>query len=233
MLHVGCDAAAACPDEAQAAFEVMRRAGLRPLLAPVKPGCCGAAPAELGYADEARALATGTLVSCAVPALIALGPACARRFSAAGASGVSGLVTWLWQAVTERKVALSLTAAAPPSLTVWLIETCQLKTGASGEESDLATLLAQLGVDVMNARYPAPHARCCGAAGGMAQIEAQAARRMVVARLAAIPPGVIAVTLEPRCLAHLRAAAPAMTVLGAAGFLARYCTITPLAQATR
>ncbi len=112
-----------------------------------------------------------------------------------------------------------------------MIESCQLKRPEGGtageEEARVAELLKRLGVTIVNPVFPAPHAMCCGAAGGMPVMQAEAARRMAEARLEKSRGDyVLALTLDGRCGAHLRdCAEDRVRVLGVGEFVEEYCVL--------
>lgn len=225
----GC-AAVADAAEARAGHALLAQAGAAPSLGPA--ACCGAALAELGCAREADALAAAAAAALRAPAAPAVVAGCECRRHLAQAAGVesAGLPGWLWSAVQSGAVAVKIKDGLGRPLRVHLLESCQLKRTARGapatDEDAALALFAALGIEACNAGYPSAYALCCGAAGGMPRIQPQAAARMARARL---PAGDIAVTVDPRCAAHLRQAArgTACAVYGFAEFVQAHCTLTP------
>jgi Fe-S oxidoreductase len=231
----GCAAAAAEPAEAQAGYELLSRAGARPAIDP--SGCCGAPLAEIGCGREANALAAAVAAGLrkVQGEVVIAGYECRRHLEqAAGVEAVS-LPAWLLRVWQAGAISLSLKEDIERPLRVSMLETCQLKRrrrdAPATDENAAATLFAALGIETDSAAYPSAHALCCGASGGMPRMQPQASIRMAQARL---PPAGIAVTVDPRCSAHLRQAAEGtpVTVYGFAEFLERYCTVTALAPAS-
>ena len=224
LLFVGCAAALTAPDEARASLALLRQAGVEASIAAT--GCCGAPLAELGFAREAEALAHAAATQLAGRKVVMVGAECRRQLHSPNGVEAQSFAAWLCTAVATGKLGIGWKNGVERPAVVSLIESCQLKLGGpAGEEQAAAQLFSALGIASGNPRYPNLHASCCGAAGGMPTMQPAAAARMAGARL---PAAGLAVTLDPRCAAHLRASAgEGQTVLGFARFIDTYFTLTP------
>jgi Fe-S oxidoreductase len=192
--------------------------------------CCGARLAEFGAKREAAAWRSALSASRnpRPSTLLVLDYACLEHLQAEAGASVVSFAGWLDTELAMHRLVLALRVDTPRPLHVRLLETCQLKQrpgrSRGDDERRLRARLEALGVVIDNVDYPAPHALCCGAAGGMPSVAPAAAERMAAARRGA-QTSAIQVTLDARCAAHLETgAAP---VFSLAAFLHRYCTLTP------
>ncbi len=240
VYFAGCAAAVALPDEARAALRVLHRAGVTAALPAMDAHCCGAPLSELGYEADAGALAHGLqtrLDFASGQRLVVSGCECYAQLVAHTELAPITFASWLCDAYAGGTINLALVSSQTVSLRVRLLESCQLKprpgTIAADDEQRIATLFKALGIKLLNDPFPQPHALCCGAAGGMPRMQPAAAARMASARMAGMREfentcaPALAVTLDPRCAAHLRGANSGTRVLGVAEFVDAYLTLTP------
>lgn len=235
IYFVGCAAALKLPTEARAGYELLRRAGLSPEIATTE--CCGAPLASYGDEANGEKLAHACTDSFgAERKVIVAGYPCQQQLAPRRAGSTPSVVGWLLEALREGTLALERNEAANPPAAIHLLEACALKrrtpAAPATDETAVRELFASFGIDCLNPLFPSPHAPCCGAGGGMPLMQPDAARRMATART---PDDTIAVTLDPRCAAHLRASAaerPA-NVLGFAEFITRYFHLAPGSTETR
>lgn len=218
-LFAGC-----APAAASAALALLSAAGVDCAMSTVG-ACCGARLAELGERRTAADWAQDCATAGGVWLVTDYG--CLAHLHAQGVTGARALFDWLDEAVADGRLALELAPDAPRPLRVRLLEACRLKpragAAAGADETRLRARLEALGVEIANAGFPSPYALCCGAAGGMPDMQAAAARRMAAARVDASDcPHLV---LDSRCAAHYRASG--LAVLGLTDFLARYCVLTP------
>lgn len=220
-LFAGCAAALPTGEEARAAFALLRAAGATVGIA--KEACCGAPLTELGLRREGEALARAAAARLGAAEVVTAGCECAAQLDGAGLTTRS-VARWLCDAVAAGRVSLAWKADLPRPSVLRLVEACQRKSdGPDGDEAALATLFTRLGVALLNTDFPNRHAPCCGAGGGMPAMAPASAARMARARL---PAAGIAISLDARCVSHLRASADeGVEVLGVATFVMRYCTV--------
>jgi len=153
---------------------------------------------------------------------------CLEHLQGEDAAAAVSFAAWLDSELAAHRLVLGLRADAPRPLHVCLLETCHLKQrpglSRGDDEQRMRARLEALGVVIDTIEYPAPHALCCGAAGGMTDVAPAAAQRMAAARRGS-PTEAVRVTLDARCAAHLDSSEAPVLSLGA--FLEAYCTLTP------
>lgn len=234
IYFVGCAAALKLPAEARAGYELLRRAGLSPRIATTE--CCGAPLTSFGDPANGEALANACAGDFAADrTVIVAGVECQQQLAPRHAGRTVSLAAWLLDAMRDGALTLARNDAAEPPPVVHVLEACALKrrtpAAPATDEDAIRELFGMLDVDIASPRFPSPHAPCCGAGAAMPLMQPEAARRMADAR---IPDAGIAVTLDPRCAAHLRESADAADrVLGFAEFINRYFIVTPTAPESR
>lgn len=253
----GCAAALAFPDEARAALRLLQAAGCEVVTLGDADSCCGAPWHELGRDDEAAALLRALAARCnaANPRragahasldgddvaaadgfeIVGSGLECLRawqRNGDASALPVRAFIDWIAARYAEGRLALRPRATPLPAVRV--LDSCQ--TRGTSLARTLRDLLRALGVAVLADTTAPEHVICCGAAGGLPVTQPASAMRMAEARLAAVETNVLVISPDPRCVAHLRAAADAAgsarhaqapEILGPAVFLARHFETGP------
>jgi Fe-S oxidoreductase len=220
LYFAGCESAGAYAAESAAALALLHGAGLEPQV--VSGACCGAVLDEIGCTQAgeiARAALTPHLVSAT---LIVHAAACTHQLARTDACAPMSFVEWLADALRDGSLGLQRSADAPTAIA--LVESCQFKPASRSPEMSARALLTTLGFDCTPTNFPSPFALCCGAAGGLPLMHAEAAARMAQAR---VHDGLPVVTLDPRCAAHLRASAPTRTIYGLAEFLVRHVEVLP------
>lgn len=234
VYFVGCAAALKSPVEARAGYELLRRAGLAPEIATLD--CCGAPLASYGDPANGDTLANACVDNIGTDrTVIVAGYGCQQQLEGRRLGSTLSVAAWLLGAVRDGTLKLERNEAATPPSAVHLLEACALKrrtpTAPATDETAVRELFAALGIDCLTPLFPSPHAPCCGAGGAMPLMQADAARRMAAART---PQDGIAVTLDPRCAAHLREsdAGNAKNVLGFAEFITRYFIVEPTSADT-
>lgn len=234
VYFVGCAAALKSPVEARAGYELLRRAGLAPEIATLD--CCGAPLASYGDPANGDALANACVDNIGADrTVIVAGYGCQQQLEGRRLGSTLSVAAWLLGAVRDGTLKLNRNEAAKPPSAIHLLEACALKrrtqTAPATDETAVRELFAALGIDCLTPLFPSPHAPCCGAGGAMPLMQADAAQRMAAART---PQDGIAVTLDPRCAAHLREsdAGNAKNVLGFAEFITRYFIVEPTSADT-
>ena len=234
VYFVGCAAALKSPVEARAGYELLRRAGLAPEIATLD--CCGAPLASYGDPANGDALANACVDNIGADrTVIVAGYGCQQQLEGRRSGSTLSVAAWLLGAVRDGTLKLNRNEAAKPPSAIHLLEACALKrrtpTAPATDETAVRELFAALGIDCLTPLFPSPHAPCCGAGGAMPLLQADAAQRMAAART---PQDGIAVTLDPRCAAHLREsdAGNAKNVLGFAEFITRYFIVEPTSADT-
>lgn len=218
----GCAAATALPSEAQATVALLQAAGFAVVTLGEQDTCCGAPWFELGLHAEAEfmreALASKTAICSEI---VISGLECACSWQRRGTGQVPRSFTE-WCVAQVRAGGLRLGRREHTPREIHLLDSCQTRQTV-GPAQDLRTLCELLDLGVAPSTSSARHVVCCGAAGGMPQMAPESAVRMANARLndqqAAMA---IFVSADPRCVAHVRRAAPTAAIFGVAEFLHRY-----------
>ena len=222
----GCAAATAIPAEAQAAVELMAAAGYVVQTLENDDTCCGAPLFELGDETSATSLieALAEKVRAASTVVIS-GLECARSWQRLNDANLQPVTfnELIMTALSTQRLHLNPRATLPPR--VFVLDSCQSRTALAPGRA-LRQLLTALGIATKPSVDAARFIVCCGAAGGMPQVEPVAADRMADARLGDAGADAVVVGADPRCVAHLRRvrrdAGP--RVLGLAEFLNTYFT---------
>jgi len=223
----GCAAAWPAHGEAAAQVRVLQAAGERVAWRGAADRCCGAPLREAGYAADAQAAEARLARDLEHARVVTAGHECAPgwRRASAGSAEVQTFGEWLHATLSAGR----LRVAIDPSLRVHAFDGCAgRRPGESRVEDPLREILAHCDVVPVNEARGAAHALCCGAAGTMKAVAAEAAQRMAAARLVAPAAADVIVVADARCLAHLRdasAASAAAPVLGLAEFLLRYARL--------
>lgn len=223
----GCAAATVCPVEAQAACALIAAAGYQVTTLGNADTCCGAPLHELGCDDEAGFM-FDSLSSKAAPSttIVMSGLECARRWhGAARAHSPLSFVTWLATSVREGRLTFRRNGNAPTK--VHVLDSCQSRSGVT-TNADLREILRAVGVGYSPPLKDARHIVCCGAAGGMPQMQPESAARMALARIqVGAGEAEIFVSADPRCVAHVRSAMhdSKPRVFGLAEFITTYFSI--------
>lgn len=234
LYFVGCAAALKMPAEARAGYELLRRAGLTPEIATLD--CCGAPLAGYGDPMNGDTLANACVGNVGPDrTVIVAGYECQQQLEPRRSGSTLSVAAWLLGAVRDGTLKLVRNETANPPSTIHLLEACALKrrtpAAPATDETAVRELFATFDIECLNPLFPSPHAPCCGAGGAMPLMQPDAAQRMAAART---PQDGIAVTLDPRCAAHLResAAGNAVNVFGFAEFITRYFIVEPTSADT-
>ncbi len=213
----GCAAATALPREAQAVVALMQAAGFAVVTLGEQDTCCGAPWFELGLAAEAEFLCEALASKTAAGGeLVISGLECACSWQRRGPDQVPRTFTeWCVAQLRSERLRLNRREHAPRE--IHLLDSCQARQ-AEGPAQTLRALCELLDLAVAPTPSSARHVVCCGAAGGMPQMAPESAARMATARLKAHANEVF-VSADPRCVAHVRCAAPSAAIFGIAEFL--------------
>ncbi|MGR8950070.1 MAG: 4Fe-4S dicluster domain-containing protein [Gammaproteobacteria bacterium] len=224
----GCTAAASAPGEVAASYrlinEIAPNAAILGAASGTKSPCCGAALAELGFrADAARSqqqLIAQTGLYPRLKHVIHLSSQCnnygdrdPRAMSFAG---------WLCNVLSAGEATFSATSTLPE---VVCLNSCQ----GRNDNEILERLFAKLQISSEYSNFQSRYSMCCGAAGGMPEIEPDAASRMacsVATNAADQANEPVLVVPDPVCLGHIQrslaAGEDALRVLGLGEFLTTY-----------
>jgi Fe-S oxidoreductase len=226
-LLPGCAAAHRQPGEARAAAQLLTVIG-HDVAWPQHTVCCGAPLAALGFeqAETQQAQVFADTLPAKVP-LAVLGGDCLAQLSGGDAAPHS-VLQLLHAALHDGRLAVAPRSDSPPPQVVAVQDSCHLSKphhglGQLDAPRLLREVLAVLGCEVVHNSAAPRHAVCCGAAGGMAQLHQDAARRMAAACLAgAERHGAEAlITASPLCGGHLAlTAAGQLPVYGICEFIA-------------
>ncbi|MGE3771949.1 MAG: heterodisulfide reductase-related iron-sulfur binding cluster [Gammaproteobacteria bacterium] len=223
----GCAAAWPAHGEAQAQVRVMQAAGERVAWRGAADRCCGAPLREAGHAEDARQAEARLASDLAHARVVTAGHECAPgwRRAAQGQAAIQTFGEWLHAALAARR----LQAEIEPGLRVHAFDGCAGRRPGEARAADpLREILALCGIEPVNDARGAAHALCCGAAGTLPAVAADATRRMAAARLVAPAAADVIVVADPRCRAHLGEAAratPSARVSGLAEFLTTHARL--------
>jgi len=222
----GCAAATAHPAEARAAVALIQQAGYAVATLGDADSCCGAPLFELGLDEDAAALREGLAAKCGGPrSIVVSGLECARSWArrAPAAHRPEAFAPWLLARLEAGEFVPRAAHVPPP---VRLLDSCQTRDRDEHAPA-LRTLLARLGVAILESATAARHVVCCGAAGGMPRMAPDAAARMAAARLG--HDDGVWVGDDARCIAHLRAQAASTParVFGIAEFVLHHFGASP------
>jgi Fe-S oxidoreductase len=210
------------PDEARACADLLTAAGWRVESLDAQETCCGAPLHEAGFAEDAARKGQHLrqqIAAHGAEELSVLGAECLealaeRHPSAGGATDLPPRhpLVLVLEAVRAGQLALTPRPDRPPPHSIGYLDPCHLtkKSHGAAARGDLAAaaraLLALIGCEVAGDVRAARFAVCCGAAGGMPDMQPEAAGRMGAAKLDSLAGrGVAAVvTASPLCLGHLR-----------------------------
>lgn len=231
-LLPGCAAVHRQPGEARAAAQLLTVIG-HDVAWPQHTVCCGAPLAALGFeqAETQQARTFADTLPANVP-LAVLGGDCLAHLSATDTAPHS-VLQLLHAALHDGRLAVAPRSDSPPPQVVAVQDSCHLGKPHHGlEPLDaprlLREVLAVLGCEVAQNTAAPRHAVCCGAAGGMAQLHENSARRMAAACLAGAERyGAEAlITASPLCGGHLAlTAAGQLSVYGICEFIAAHYAV--------
>lgn len=216
LYFPGCAAAHAHPAEAAAAWRLLAASGAR-VSALASDACrCGAPQRELGdaaAADAAHASLAAQMTVHGAATCVSSGAVCLRAWPDGTARPIA-FHAWLAGALADGTLRIAPGPRLPKRVAV--LDSCQHRSGDDGAQ--VRALLEALDVSVVNDGRVARYVVCCGAGGGMPDMQGDAARRMAAARAAGAADCDALVGLDPRCLAHV-AAQSALPVYGLAEFV--------------
>ncbi|MBC7161668.1 MAG: (Fe-S)-binding protein [Immundisolibacter sp.] len=231
-LLPGCAASHRHPAEARAAAQLLSVIGFD-VGWPQRETCCGAPLAALGFVHEAdhqgEALAAGVPAG---PVLAMLGGECLAQLRARDRPAES-VLQLLHAALHDGRLAVAPRADAPPPVVVAVQDSCHLSKPHHGlGDVDaprlLREVLAVLGCQITQPAAAPWFAICCGAAGGMAQLQPASAQRMAGACIASADHlGAEAlISANPLCAGHLAGSAGArLPVYGICEFIAAHFAV--------
>lgn len=217
----GCAAAWSAREEARAQVRVMQAAGERVAWRGAADRCCGAPLREAGCNEDAQQAEARLARDLAQTRVVTGGHECAPgwRRAAQGRAEIQTFGEWLHEALRARRLQIEI----DPGLRVHAFDGCAGRRPGEARVADpLREILALCGIEPVNDAHGAAHALCCGAAGTLPMVAADATRRMAAARLVAPGAAEVTVVADARCRAHLGEAARATAsapVLGLAEFL--------------
>jgi Fe-S oxidoreductase len=219
----GCAACYGKPAEARATVALLSAAGVRvAMLASDRDRCCGAPLFETGQLAAGRRQAVELLEAIrnsGAPAVLTSGAECLESLrchypqylQAAGRVAAMHPLELLADRIATGGLKLAAREDSPPPATVAMLDSCHLSKKGHGGLAETGyprlarTILAALGCRIVPDESAARFAICCGAAGGMAQIHPDSARRMALGKLEALREfgGGAIVSASPLCAAHL------------------------------
>lgn len=219
ILYVaGCAACYDSPGEARATVSVLHRVGVRLRLpVSVEPRCCGAPLSEVGYTSEAQAERLGLLkiiqrANCR--AVVVSGAECLeelRKEAALQGVEVSHAFDVLEREIAGGRASLRLKETISMPLTVGCLDACHLSKKSHGQAAAdyprrLRRMLSSLGCKLVEVADEANYAVCCGAAGGMPEMNPESAARAAAGRLESFgrAGAALVVSPSPLCASHLR-----------------------------
>lgn len=222
----GCAACYAVPDEARACADLLMASGWRVEMLGAAPGaeetCCGAPLHEAGFAVDAAGKGQRLrqqIAAAGAGDLAVLGAECLEALAERHPSAGDALdlpprhpIELVLEAVRTGRLVLTARPDRPLPQSIGYLDPCHLtkKSHGAAAQGGLATaareLLALVGCEVGGEARAARFAVCCGAAGGMPDMQPEAARRMGAAKLDEFAgrDAVAVVTASPLCLSHLR-----------------------------
>ena len=222
----GCAAALQSPAEAAASVRLMQAAGERVAWRAGADRCCGAPLREAGLAGDAAQHEARLAEDSAAAQVVTSGLECLPGWRRASRARVLGFGEWLCEALRARRLQIT-----PTKVRVHAFDGCAARRpGESRARDPLREILGAIGIEPVNDAHGAASAVCCGAAGTMTGVVPDAARRMAAARLVARDHAAVILVGDPRCRAHLAAAAEvdAPAVLGLAEFLLTHTRVAPV-----
>jgi Fe-S oxidoreductase len=219
----GCAACHATPGEAQAAASVLAACGWRIESLGERESCCGAPLHEAGFAVDARArraILDAAIRAHGAATISTLGIECLEALNDRPVSDdprealrARHPMLLLRDALSAGVITLKPRADKPPPALVSVLDSCHATKKSHGNARDddpagtARAILIAAGCEITGGAAASRFALCCGAAGAMPVMNADAAGRMakgVIASLAEPGAGTI-VALSPLCLGHLKA----------------------------
>ncbi len=219
----GCAACYGKPAEARATVALLTAAGVRvAMLAGDRDRCCGAPLFETGQLAAGRRQGIELLEAIrdsGLSAVLTSGAECleslrhhySQHLQAGEAVAAMHPLELLADRVSTQRLKLVARKDSPPPSAVAMLDSCHLSKKGHGGLAETGyprlarTILSALGCRVVPDESAARFALCCGAAGGMAQIHPDSARRMALGKLESLRElgaGAI-VSASPLCASHL------------------------------
>lgn len=240
----GCAACYGKPAEARATMALLTAAGVRiATLSHDRDRCCGAPLLETGQlaaGDRQGIDLLGAIRDSGASTVLASGAECLESIRhhctqhPQLADGVSAIhpLELLADRISTSRLKLLARKDSPPPATVAMLDSCHLSKKGHGGMAETGyprlarTILAALGCRVVPDESAARFALCCGAAGGMAQIHPESAKRMALGKLESLRElgaGAI-VSASPLCASHLERSCAGSTtpVYGLCEFIAAH-----------
>jgi fumarate reductase (CoM/CoB) subunit B len=216
----GCAAATTLPDEARAACALLAIAGHPVETLAHDDTCCGAPLRELGLDDEAEFMIAALASRIGTThRVVTSGLECMHSWTRSANTHLTGFTAWLAEALREGRLRPRAKASLP---TIRLLDSCQSRQTQTHHH--LREILTLSGMDFVATSAAPSYVVCCGAAGGMPRMQPASVARMASARVdgSSIDSDVW-VSADPRCVAHIRQAAPSRRVFGIAECLLAHC----------